>query len=203
MDSQQPRLSRYGPAMLFPLLLLAVFLILFFSRSLDDNRLTSWQDVFSAVDLKNVILLMAAAIAGALFFSMNALPERRPLLFLLVVSLCRWRDLLARTRGDSGRLPVFHRSETSRIVRSGVFPPGVGQGHPRLDRHAGGAVSLWSDIQTFRGDQALYRDIQHPPFFAHRFPYLSYRQRIVGHDNRFFGGLLLLGISLIFFRRCR
>lgn len=65
---------------------LGVFPALFLLRSLDDNRLTSWQWVFQTADAGTVYLALVAGVAVSYVLSGRPLSERRPAAFLFVVS---------------------------------------------------------------------------------------------------------------------
>ena len=78
------------------LLTLATFLALFVFRSLDDNRLTSWQWVFDDTAVLNTFLILVIGIAIAYVLSSVVLPARRPESWLFIssffVSAIFWRE---------------------------------------------------------------------------------------------------------------
>ncbi len=78
------------------LLIFFSFCILFTLRSLDDNRLTSWQDVFSVVDGTSILLLLIPGLALSYLLAKLSLHERFPASFLLVMSFAAgtifWRE---------------------------------------------------------------------------------------------------------------
>lgn len=82
--------------LLVSLLTLTIFLALFAFRSLDDNRLTSWQWAFSNVDLLWMLLVLLVAAAIAFASSSVSLPARRPALWLFIGSFVAaaifWRE---------------------------------------------------------------------------------------------------------------
>ncbi len=70
---------------IFVLTVLTVLLLYAF-RSMDDNRLTSWESVFGAVSIVRIIALLVPGGILAFMLSKSPLPERYPVLFLFVVS---------------------------------------------------------------------------------------------------------------------
>ncbi len=191
-------LTGYAPALVFSVLFLAVFLILFFSRSLDDNRLTSWQDVFTIVDPGNVILLLTAGIAAAFVFSGSALAERRPALFLFAVSCAAgaifWRE--PEVIVDASR--YFTEAKHLELYGAGYFI-----------REWGGAIPAWTDMPVvpflyglifrFFGETRLYIEIFNTLLFSLTvlLTYLTGRE-LWDDAAGFFGGMLLLGVPYIF-----
>lgn len=68
------------------LLGLVIFLLLYQFRALDDNRLTSWQWVFSEVSMLKVFFILIAGTVVAYVFSIISILDRKPALFLFVSS---------------------------------------------------------------------------------------------------------------------
>ena len=73
-------------ALIFSLLILMAYVVLYLSRSLDDNRLTSWESAFAYADVARVFLLLIPGLVFAYVFSRVSLPERYHALFLFAVS---------------------------------------------------------------------------------------------------------------------
>jgi len=71
---------------LIALLTLTIFLALFVLRSLDDNRLTSWQWVFSGTDVLNILLALVIGIFIAYASANITLPLRKPAIWLFLAS---------------------------------------------------------------------------------------------------------------------
>ncbi len=71
---------------LISLLTLTTFLALFVLRSLDDNRLTSWQWVFASSDVFNIFIVLAIGILLAHILSSITLPLHRPAIWLFISS---------------------------------------------------------------------------------------------------------------------
>ena len=74
------------PVSLVFLLTLTTFLALFVFRSLDDNRLTSWQWVFADVNALNILFFLVIGIFLAYAFSSISLPVRKPAVWLFISS---------------------------------------------------------------------------------------------------------------------
>ncbi len=71
---------------LVSLLTLTTFLALFVLRSLDDNRLTSWQWVFAGSDAFNILFVLVIGIFLAYILSNIYLPVRKPAIWLFISS---------------------------------------------------------------------------------------------------------------------
>ncbi|MFV1993072.1 MAG: ArnT family glycosyltransferase, partial [Acidiferrobacterales bacterium] len=71
---------------LISLLTLTTFLALFVFRSLDDNRLTSWQWVFNGSNAFNVLLVLVIGIFLAYVVANVSLPLRKPAIWLFISS---------------------------------------------------------------------------------------------------------------------
>ncbi len=74
------------PFILVSLLSLLIFILLFAARSADDNRLTSWQWVFSGVGPAAVFAVLCACVGAALLFLRASFSLRFPSLVLFLVS---------------------------------------------------------------------------------------------------------------------
>ncbi|HWR71689.1 MAG TPA: glycosyltransferase family 39 protein, partial [Nitrospirota bacterium] len=74
------------PVLLFSFLALLTFGVQYASRGLDDNRLTSWQWVFSHTHPGMIAALIAAGCAAAYLAARSSFPDRRPLAFLILLS---------------------------------------------------------------------------------------------------------------------
>jgi 4-amino-4-deoxy-L-arabinose transferase-like glycosyltransferase len=66
---------KIGHQLAIALLALAVFVLLFVTRAVDDNRLTSWRWVFGAVGAGRVYILLAGGVLIAWFLSRFRLPS--------------------------------------------------------------------------------------------------------------------------------
>lgn len=96
MKTDQQWFGRNGAAFLIFLSSLLLFYVLYRFRSLDDSRLTSWEDVFSVVEPLRTGLLLCAGLGVAFILSRTALLEKMPsvILFLLAfaVSAVCWQE---------------------------------------------------------------------------------------------------------------
>lgn len=81
-----PRRPESVPVLVFSLLAVVTFGTLYFARHLDDNRLTSWQWSFSHLHPGAIAVLIAASCVVAYFAGRSLLPDRHPLLFLVLLS---------------------------------------------------------------------------------------------------------------------
>jgi hypothetical protein len=77
------------------MLALLTFVLQFLFRTLDDNRLTSWEYTFIGTDASILLLILAAGMISMLFFARISIPERfyPPVLFLAAfcVTAIFWR----------------------------------------------------------------------------------------------------------------
>jgi len=71
---------------LISLLTLTTFLALFVLRSLDDNRLTSWQWAVAGVDMLTMLFVLVIGIFLAYRLSSISLPVRKPAIWLFIAS---------------------------------------------------------------------------------------------------------------------
>ena len=78
------RKKRY--VLVFSLLTLLTYIVLFFSRHLDDNRLTSWYDALDPARAVRVFFIMAAALVVAWLISKTRVFEKHPAVSLFVFS---------------------------------------------------------------------------------------------------------------------
>ena len=78
--------KKIGPALLTSLAALLTFLALFYFRSADDNRLFKWQWVFTNENAPAFFCLLVLGILSAHAISRVPLFERRPLVFLFLLS---------------------------------------------------------------------------------------------------------------------
>jgi len=71
---------------LISLLTLTTFLALFVFRSLDDNRLTSWQWTVAGADMLTILFVLVIGIFLAYLLSHVSLPVRKPAIWLFIAS---------------------------------------------------------------------------------------------------------------------
>jgi len=81
---------------LVSLLTLFTFVTLFVFRTADDNRLTSWQWVFSSVDAGRIFFILVIGIFFSFLFSKRPFPEKNPAVVLFsisfVISAFFWKE---------------------------------------------------------------------------------------------------------------
>jgi hypothetical protein len=198
MDAHPNRIARNAYVLVFAGLLLATFLILFFSRSLDDNRLTSWQYVFGFADPKMVLLLLEAGILPAFFLSKSSFPGRHPLLFLFFFSYAAaaifWHE--PEVIVDASR--YFTEAKHLELYGAGYFL-----------KEWGRAIPAWTDMPAvpfFYG--LIFRFFGETRLFIEVFNTLLFSLTVVltclvgsklwDEATGFFGGMLLLGMPYLF-----
>jgi len=83
-------------AAVFAVSVLFLYYLLYRLRSLDDSRLSSWQDVFAGAFPLNTALSLLIGLGVAFVMSRSSLPGQRPVLFLFSVSfalsVCFWKE---------------------------------------------------------------------------------------------------------------
>jgi hypothetical protein len=198
MAAHPNRIARNAYVLVFAGLLLATFLILFFSRSLDDNRLTSWQYVFGFADPKTVLLLLEAGILPALFLSKSSFPGRHPLLFLFFFSYGAaavfWQE--PEVIVDASR--YFTEAKHLELYGAGYFLKEWGKAIPAwTDMPA--VPFLYGLIFRFFGETRLFIEV----FTTLLFSLTVVLTGLVGSKiwdeaTGFFGGMLLLGMPYLF-----
>lgn len=89
------RLTKHESILVISFLTLFIFPLLYLSRSLDNNTLTSWQWIFRGVHLHSIYLMLIASLAASFLLSHTAV-EKHPLVFLPVVAMLAivplWRE---------------------------------------------------------------------------------------------------------------
>jgi hypothetical protein len=198
MAGHSNRIARNAYILVFPGLLLVTFLILFFSRSFDDNRLTSWQYVFGFADPEKVLLLLEAGILPALFLSKSSFPGRHPLLFLFLFSYAAaaifWQE--PEVIVDASR--YFTEAKHLELYGAGYFL-----------KEWGKAIPAWTDMPAvpfFYG--LIFRFFGETRLFIELFTTLLFSLTVVltclvgsklwDEVTGFFGGMLLLGMPYLF-----
>jgi hypothetical protein len=86
MFSQKQSLNAKYTPLFIALMLLSVFFLQYTFRSVDDNRLTSWQWTFAQVDLVLFVPVLILGIIAAYFFAEFPFYRSRPALFLFLFS---------------------------------------------------------------------------------------------------------------------
>ncbi|NOZ68174.1 MAG: glycosyltransferase family 39 protein [Deferribacteres bacterium] len=190
--------ERHLHFILVTLLTLCVFFLLFVFRSVDDNRLTSWQWAFAHVNPAWFIPLILTGILIVYALLRFPFAGRNPALFLFVSSFAAsavfWRS--PETIVDVSR--YFTQAKHLEIYGVGYFLSEWGR-----------TINAWTDLPLvpflygviFRvfGEARVYIQIFTGLLFAGTtvVTYLT-GQRLWDKHTGFFAGLMLLGIPYIF-----
>ncbi len=96
MPLNSPSPNKIGYTALIYLITLAVFLVLFILRSVDDNRLTSWQWAFNGINVSGIFIILILGIITAYVLSKFSSIERNPVISLFIfsflVSTLFWKE---------------------------------------------------------------------------------------------------------------
>ena len=197
MPAHGSLLNKFYHTLLISLFTLSVFPVLFIFRSVDDNRLTSWQWTFAHVDVSWIFLALILGIIFAYLLSRVSFPEHAPILFLFlssfVVSIIFWKE--PEVLVDASR--YFTQAKHLKVYGIKYFITEWGR-----DIHA------WTDLPLvpflygliFKslGESRMYIQIL-TTFFFSMTCVLTYLigKTLWDRDTGFFGGMLLLGIPYL------
>lgn len=187
-----------GYALIFSCLTLLTYLVLFFSRHLDDNRLASWQDVLNPSSAARIFFVLAAALFVTWLVSKTSLVERRPVLFLFLLSY--------------GVSALFWPEPEVIVDASRYFTAAKYlelYGIPYFVREWGRAIPAWTDMPAvpflygiifrFFGETRLYIQILNSLFFSGTVVLTFYIGRTIWDERTgLTAGLLLLGIPYLY-----
>jgi hypothetical protein len=120
---------------LISLLTLSVFLTLFVFRAADDNRLTSWQWVFTDGDVVRFSAILIAGVALAYLLSMTSLPERHPLPVLFCLSFFAGALFWTEPEVIVDAARYFTQAKQFAVYGPGYFL-----------REWGGEIQAWTDL---------------------------------------------------------
>ncbi len=177
---------------------LALYDILFFARSFDDNRTTSWQDVFTVADPVTVLFLLVSCIVAALLLSRLSLIERYPSFFLFVssfaISAIFWSE--PEVIVDASR--YFAQAKYLELYGVGFFL-----------REWGRTIFAWTDLPVvpffygliFKifGESRLYIQIFTTLLFSLSTVLIYWTgKKLLDPDTGFYAGLLFLGIPYLY-----
>ncbi|MDP3111841.1 MAG: glycosyltransferase family 39 protein [Thermodesulfovibrionales bacterium] len=191
--------------LIFSLLALLTYIVLFVSRSLDDNRLTSWQWAFTDINAARIFSILIPGLISAYIFSRVKLIERylaesslRPAVCLFVssyiIAALFWRE--PEVIIDASR--YFTQAKHLEIYGIGYF-----------FREWGRDIMAWTDmplvpflyglIFKFFGESRLYIQI-FTTFLFSMTVVLTYMigKTLWDEDTGLYGGMLLLGIPYLF-----
>lgn len=187
-----------GYALTFSILSLTTFLVLFFSRHLDDNRLTSWQDVLNPANAVMILCILAAALVFAWVISKTSVLERYPALSLFLISYA---------------VSVMFWAEPEVIVDASRYFTAAKylelNGVSYFLKEWGRGISAWTDMPAipllyglifrFLGETRLYIQMFNSFLFSGTVV-LTYLIGKTIWDERLgtIGGLLLLGIPYLY-----
>ncbi len=179
------------------ILALLVFLTQYTFRYLDDNRLTSWQWVFTNVDVVRIILYLVSGLAIAYLLSISSLPQRIPALFLLLTSYIASLSLTSEPEIIVDVSRYFTQAKHLELHGAGYFLREWGRG-----------IDAWTDMPlipffyglTFKffGESRLYIQL----FTASLFSITVLLTYSIGKilwdkETGFYGGLFLLGMPYL------
>jgi 4-amino-4-deoxy-L-arabinose transferase-like glycosyltransferase len=175
-----------------------LFPALFFARSFDDNRLTSWQDVFTVADPALVIAVIGISLTAASLFSRRPPSLRHPAAFLFgsafAISAIFWHE--PEVIVDAAR--YFTQAKYLELYGAGFFL-----------REWGKTIAVWTDLPVvpfcygliFRlfGESRLFIQIFTSLLFSLSVV-LTYQtgKKLWDEDTGFYAGLLLLGIPYLY-----
>ena len=117
------------------LLSLAAFLTLFAFRALDDNRLTSWQWVFTDADIFRITPILLVGLLLALALARVPFPGRRPASVLFVFSFAVGALLWAEPEVIVDTARYFTQAKHVELYGAGYFLT-----------EWGGQISAWTDL---------------------------------------------------------
>ena len=179
------------------LLTLLAFIILFVCRTLDDNRLTSWEWAFLYADPARIFLILIFSILIAYFLSRLPFVDKHPALFLFTfsfaISSLFWRE--PEIILDASR--YFTQAKHLEVYGAGYFV-----------REWGKAIPAWTDMPVmpflyglifkFFGEARIYAQI----FTSILFSLTAALTCLIGstlwnRDTGLIGGILFLGIPCI------
>ena len=177
---------------------LALYDILFFARSFDDNRTTSWQDVFTVADPVTVLFFLVSCIVAALLLSRLSFMERYPSFFLFIssfaISAVFWSE--PEVIVDASR--YFVQAKYLELYGVGFFL-----------REWGRTIFAWTDLPVVPffyglifmifGESRLYIQIFTTLLFSLSTVLIYWTgKKLLDPDTGFYAGLLFLGIPYLY-----
>lgn len=198
MSEKQARLRDYGYIIFFSSLSFFIYIVLFFARSFDDNRTTSWNNVFTVANPAMVFSLMVICSIAVWLLSRLSPAEHYPSLFLaglsFVVAVPFWNE--PEIIVDASR--YFAQAKYLELYGVGFFL-----------REWGRAIAVWTDLPTLPffyglifkvfGESRIYIQVFTTLLFSLS-TVLTYLigKKLWDADTGFYAGLLLLGIPYLF-----
>ena len=173
-------------------------LVLYTFRTLDDNRLTSWEWVFGTVKITRILVLLIPGSIPAYLLSRSPVPDRCPALFLFVLSFAAaalfWRE--PEINVDASR--YFTQAKHLELYGTSFFM-----------REWGKSIAAWTDLPLMpfvygiifkcMGEARIYIQMVTTLLFSLTvlLTYLT-GKALWDRETGFFGGMFLLGIPYIF-----
>jgi hypothetical protein len=197
MGNKQPGIHKNVYLLVISFLTVLTFIILFASRYLDDNRLTSWQWVFLDGESAHIFIILIAGIIISVFFSKLSLPLKLPVLFLFFTSFASagifWRE--PEVIVDASR--YFIQAKHLEVYGIGYFFSEWGRNiHAWTDLPL--MPFLYGLIFKWIGESRVYIQI-FTTFLFSMTVVITYfiGKELWDEDIGFFGGALLLGIPYL------
>ncbi len=198
MNGIQNWIKKNNYILIFSGLSLLSYAALFVSRSLDDNRLTSWQWAFSGVAAWKIFFILVLGIISAYILSKVSVIERWPAVFLFLssyaVASLFWKE--PEVIVDASR--YFTQAKHLEVYGIGYF-----------FREWGKGIAAWTDMPAvpflygllfkFFGESRIYIQMLTTFFFAMTAVCTySIGKALWDEDTGLFGGMLFLGIPYLF-----
>lgn len=197
MVNNHPYLRKNHYLFIISLLTLFTFIILFLSRSLDDNRLTSWQWAFQRTDASNIFLIIAAGIFLSFIISKISFPYKSPAIFLFLISFITVSVLWGEPEVIVDTSRYFTQAKHLEIYGIRYFVEEWGKNiHAWTDMPL--IPFLYGLIFKFLGETRIYIQVFTTTLFSMTVV-LTYfiGRRLWDEDTGIFGGLLLLGMPYL------
>lgn len=181
-----------------PALTVLTVSVLYYFRTLDDNRLASWDSVFGTVSFVRILSLLIPGSVLALMLSKSKAPGNSPSIFLFILSFAAsalfWRE--PEMIVDASR--YFTQAKHLELYGTGYFL-----------REWGKAIEAWTDLPlmsfiygiVFRyvGEARIYVQLVTTLLFSLTVV-LTYMtgKMLWDEETGFFGGMFMLGIPFVF-----
>ena len=191
-------LRKNGSVIAVSVFSLLLYCILFLARSFDDNRTTSWQDVFTVADPVSVffflILSMLAAVLLSRLFFMKRYPSFFLFFFSFAVAALFWNE--PELNVDASR--YFTQAKHLELYGMGYFLREWGKG-----------IAVWTDLPVVPffygmifsafGENRMYVQVFTTLLFSLSV-LLTFQigKKLWDADTGFYAGMLLLGIPYLY-----
>ncbi len=197
MGNNQPFLKKKGCLFIVSLLTLLTYSVLFLARSLDDNRLTSWQWAFQKADEVDIFFILVSGIIIAFIISKFLLSRHFSSFFLFLISFVAsfifWKE--PEVIVDASR--YFTQAKHLEIYGIKYFIEEWGRG-----------INAWTDMPVvpflyglifkFFGETRVYIQIFSALIFSSTVVLTCMIGKTIwNEDTGLLGGLLLLGMPYL------